>query len=1145
MLLAVIAPLLAQPPAPASAQQIVEGDAVPVVRLAGPSRTETALAIATAGADAGRGTRDEAVLIARSDAFADGLAGAYVAGLLDASILLTPTDTLDEGVRAHLADTSPPSRIILGGEAAISSAVADALGATTRLSAADRYGTAARLALQRPRGEARFPSTVLVASGEDWPDALAAGAVSSGAGIPLLLVGRDHLPSATADALAALDPEDVILVGGTAAVTDDVAEALDEAAGRVERIAGADRYGTAAALAGVAIDRFGFGVSQFNLASGDRFADALGLAALAGRTVPIPTPLLLSPGAAAAPATTALIEARSDCTTRRIVVAGGEQAVDDTTVSSYARAAVTGESCEVPDAPQVTVEGPDGAAVADGDVLQVTDDDGLVELTGTAADPLLEEVTISLLNGEDFAEEYVGYAPDGTRQRDAVVEARRVLLDEDGRWRAPALLVAPGEYLFSVEATSADGRTNRVVFTIDFAGPTVDQTCTCIPLGGQVITIDNVDGFDFDRGDIGSTVPQSLILDATPETEDEALVLFALEEAFYSAGGTLLLATGPDVPDEDAFVAVARLAGIFEQEDGTYVTQLSLEPATPDQLFASGDFTASVAPEPTADGLLDPASRTGCGPEVDLAAGRFGVGCVLHIDEEGYGRGPSSPPSAPDVFDSQVSGSALGFDLDMGITAGLDLDLQIRPLGVFSGSVITRFGVTTFGELEVGGRIGADAEVSVTVCEDDRRVPGRTACSLPIPDVGFTFRPHPLLPIRVAVDDIHAQVRATVSGGVQAGAAATVTWRFGFLCDDGCEVISEGDVVTEATALDLDFAGSFDAWAGPRIQVSPYDSGIGIWVRPEIFLNATDGIEQERSVTSGVRASWGMSAGFLERLFEDADQTFDRVPVLTIPIVAADEDASPIPITTFASPTLVTGPSGGLVVDPDSAIVGRTMFYWVDSSCPPDTHYFSFRARPVVAYAAVPRPDGSYGQGGSSAAAAAQAVAGQQCTVTLDGTPATASYEGHHGPHNSLDPDFTGEGLSATFVVQDAGFESPSTNDTTLFWTVDPSSPPTIEPREALAEVLVRFEYGSDYDESQFRLTCDGAPVEFVRGIRMADGTSCVLTSLEEGILIFAGLPNQDDQWGQEIAFTLDTRFPEPHILIPRREEQPAGADAP
>ena len=137
-----------------------------------------------------------------------------------------------------------------------------------RVSGPDRYATAAEVS------RAAFPNganIVFVATGVDFPDALAGGPVAAHLGAPLLLVAPNALPSATITELARLDPNQIIILGGESVVSAGVATTLGQY-GSVIRLAGANRYATAAA-----ISQFGFpdGADTVVVATGLGFADAL------------------------------------------------------------------------------------------------------------------------------------------------------------------------------------------------------------------------------------------------------------------------------------------------------------------------------------------------------------------------------------------------------------------------------------------------------------------------------------------------------------------------------------------------------------------------------------------------------------------------------------------------------------------------------------------------------------------------------------------------------------------------------------------------------------------------------------------------------------------------------------------------------
>ena len=198
-----------------------------------------------------------------------------------------------------------------------------------RVSGANRFATAAALATDR------FTSGVpaaFVVTGRGFADALASAAAAAALGGPILLTEQSSLPSETRDALDALAPGEIIVVGGSGAVSDAVLAELGGFA-PTRRIAGTSRYDTAAALAQDAFPTpvGDEGLSLF-LASGESFADALSGAAAAASSPP--TPLLLTAAGALPDATRAeLLRQR----TPGVFILGGpaavSQAVEDEVVS--------------------------------------------------------------------------------------------------------------------------------------------------------------------------------------------------------------------------------------------------------------------------------------------------------------------------------------------------------------------------------------------------------------------------------------------------------------------------------------------------------------------------------------------------------------------------------------------------------------------------------------------------------------------------------------------------------------------------------------------------------------------------------------------------------------------------------------------
>lgn len=243
-------------------------------RRAGRDRYATAAAISRATFEPGV----EVAYVVTGTAFADGLVGGPVAARLGGPVLLAASLDISSATLDELHRLRPQRIVVLGGTAAVADGLLAQLRSVTddveRIAGRDRYATAAALA------ELTFDrvDTVYVATGQRFPDALVGGAAATAAGAPLLLVPGGDVPASVLSALRSLAAQRVVVVGGTSAIPESMAEQLAAASGAsITRLAGSDRYGTAAAVA-ADVPTGGPVV----VASGESFADALAGLPLAG-----------------------------------------------------------------------------------------------------------------------------------------------------------------------------------------------------------------------------------------------------------------------------------------------------------------------------------------------------------------------------------------------------------------------------------------------------------------------------------------------------------------------------------------------------------------------------------------------------------------------------------------------------------------------------------------------------------------------------------------------------------------------------------------------------------------------------------------------------------------------------------------------
>ncbi len=270
----------------------------PVFFLGGDTRYDSAVNIAKL-TDAPAGT----VVLATGRDYPDALAASGLAGVMDATLLLT-NNTLPSAVSKAIADLGASKVIIVGGADVVSNSIRDALAkkyTVERIEGVNRYETAANIA-RRMVAEGASADEVFIACGTDYADAASIASLSFSQQIPILLVKPDALPYPTKKALGDLDSLDAYVVGGTAAVGNPVVRAVESAmtsasADAVRVADGVNRYSTSVKLAGWADAKGWIDFSRVGIATGRNFPDALTGGALMGsrgQTVLLTDPTRLS-----------------------------------------------------------------------------------------------------------------------------------------------------------------------------------------------------------------------------------------------------------------------------------------------------------------------------------------------------------------------------------------------------------------------------------------------------------------------------------------------------------------------------------------------------------------------------------------------------------------------------------------------------------------------------------------------------------------------------------------------------------------------------------------------------------------------------------------------------------------------------------
>jgi len=258
-------------------------------RLSGANRYATAADVAQ---DAAWGTNEAGITVVNGDNFPDGLAAAALGKrilLVRADSIPAETEAAIKALEAALVDAAVldggdgdgtndgvMTITVVGGTGVVSSAVLEQLDAlngddpVVRISGADRYATALAVAKVEDPTAAQG---LIIATGTNFPDALAAGPLAANKNMGIVLVQGSSL-SAAVKAHVALVPADktIYIVGGTGAVSQSIQAEILGMGKTVKRLSGADREATAVAIAG---ERGTDGDNSAVLVNRGGFADAL------------------------------------------------------------------------------------------------------------------------------------------------------------------------------------------------------------------------------------------------------------------------------------------------------------------------------------------------------------------------------------------------------------------------------------------------------------------------------------------------------------------------------------------------------------------------------------------------------------------------------------------------------------------------------------------------------------------------------------------------------------------------------------------------------------------------------------------------------------------------------------------------------
>ena len=296
------------------------------------------------------------IVLTSGSVYADGMAAAALAKQQNADIMLVPPTGLTATQITAIVNEAPQKIWIMGGPQAIPASVEAQLTSSTsqggaglsstnieRLFGATRYETATAVAGRLTTvGTINGKRTAFIVRGDSFADAVIAGpatfgpADSAGA-FPILLVQRDRLPDSVKSSLQGLGITNVLIVGGTSVVSDATKKQIEALGVTTFRIAGADRYGTATALANflsapTSIGGFGWStanVGLVNISDQSNGFDAISATGVLGPNRRV----LLGATASQVPTATGAWLSQLDGAIRAVTVVGSQTSLPPAVVS--------------------------------------------------------------------------------------------------------------------------------------------------------------------------------------------------------------------------------------------------------------------------------------------------------------------------------------------------------------------------------------------------------------------------------------------------------------------------------------------------------------------------------------------------------------------------------------------------------------------------------------------------------------------------------------------------------------------------------------------------------------------------------------------------------------------------------------------
>lgn len=251
-------------------------------RISGSNRYETSKNIVE---EYSKITRTNGVILALGENFPDALAGSVLCNKYKMPIILSGSTVKDSNVAIKYIEnniTKDKQIYILGGTSGIGKQVEQYIKSkgydkVERLGGQNRFETNASIV---DKLNVKEGTPVVIASGENFPDALSISSIAATKEYPILLVNKDNISNVIKDELNKIKPSEVFVIGGTGSISDKNLNTIKKITNlndnKIIRVWGIDRYDTSLAIA----KYFDLKGDTVTFASGENFPDALSGSAL-------------------------------------------------------------------------------------------------------------------------------------------------------------------------------------------------------------------------------------------------------------------------------------------------------------------------------------------------------------------------------------------------------------------------------------------------------------------------------------------------------------------------------------------------------------------------------------------------------------------------------------------------------------------------------------------------------------------------------------------------------------------------------------------------------------------------------------------------------------------------------------------------